>query len=120
MDQRKQRGELGEEIARFFLKTKDFNIKEVNFVCPLGEIDIIALSKGELVFVEVRSRVGGKFGLPAETVNYTKQAKLRKIATYYLKLHNFLNQPCRFDVLSIVFTDKSLAKWKIDHYTNAF
>lgn len=82
---RKEIGAIGEEAARKFLKKRGYKILETNFRCPLGEIDIVARHKKELVFVEVRSRTGGELGAPEESITSKKKRKLRKLADFYLK-----------------------------------
>ena len=46
-------GDLGEKIASDFLKKQGYKIIERNYECKQGEIDIIAIDKKELVFIEV-------------------------------------------------------------------
>ena len=52
-------GRFGEEKACNYLKKNNYKIIERNFRCRQGEIDIIAkdLSKNELVFIEVKTRL---------------------------------------------------------------
>ena len=68
-------GKFGEDKACKYLEKNDYIISERNFRCKQGEIDIIAkdLSKNELVFVEVKTRLSFNFGRPAQSVNYIKQ-----------------------------------------------
>jgi putative endonuclease len=54
------------------------------------------------VFVEVRSRSHTLYGSPLESVTRTKQRKILKTATYFLKQRNWLTKfDCRFDVIGI-------------------
>ncbi len=109
-------GIKGEDLAELFLKKKGFKILLRNYKTPIGEIDIIAEDQGTLVFVEVKTRTGGSYGLPFEAVNYRKREKLRKVALYYLK-HSKRDGPSRFDVLSI---RTGSGKSEIEHITDAF
>jgi|SRR5208283_733188 len=97
----KHLGQEGEDIAADYLKGKGYKILHRNYRTPLGEADIIVSDNDILVFVEVKTRKGTSFGEPFEAVDFRKQGKIRKIALYYLKLHNFEKQ-VRFDVVSIV------------------
>ncbi|MBO5884389.1 MAG: YraN family protein [Clostridia bacterium] len=92
---------------------KKYKIIETNFVCKIGEIDIIAKDKDVLVFVEVKSRSTKKFGLPREAVTLQKQNKIRNVAQFYLQKTQNFNQKCRFDVIEILDND-------INHIVNAF
>ena len=49
-------GRWGERQARDYLEDQGFVIREKNYRCKLGEIDIIVLDGGCLVFVEVKTR----------------------------------------------------------------
>jgi len=48
------KGKKYEDIAINFLTRKGYDIIAKNFSCKMGEIDIIALRKGVLHFVEVK------------------------------------------------------------------
>lgn len=103
-------GQKAEGAAATYLSGQGFVILERNFRSPLGEIDIIALDRDCLVFIEVRSRRGTRYGLPQETVNWTKQQKLRKLAKLYLKARGIGDKPCRFDVVGILFDENGAIK----------
>ena len=81
---RKETGDLGEKLARKFLKKNGYRIKETNFRCPYGEIDIIAEKKDYLVFVEVRTKGSSHFGTPEESITFSKKEKLIASALAYL------------------------------------
>ncbi len=99
---RKEIGAVGEEAARKFLKKRGYKILETNFRCPLGEIDIVARHRKELVFVEVRSRTGGELGEPEESITSKKMRKLRKLADFYLKTRaSKPPQSWRIDVVAV-------------------
>ena len=57
-------GESGEEYALTLLKNNGYQIIQRNFRSKIGEIDIIALQSGNLVFIEVKTRWSAKFGKP--------------------------------------------------------
>ena len=80
-------GRRGEAIAVSFLKRQGYKIIERNYRSKLGEIDIIAREKDNIVFVEVKTRRSDDFGLPQEAVSYRKQYRLTKIALGYLAYH---------------------------------
>ncbi|MRR17466.1 MAG: YraN family protein [Deltaproteobacteria bacterium] len=94
-------GKEGEKIAADYLKKNGYRIDEVNYRCPIGEIDIIARDKKDLVFVEVKSRKSDALGYPEEAVGCKKQAKMSQLALWYLQ-EKKLNGACaRFDVVAI-------------------
>ena len=113
-------GDLGEKAAARYLKNKGYEILGFNFQNNsgrrLGEIDIIAKEKGEIVFVEVKTRDMGKYGAtnPEENITRAKLHKLDKIAWAYLRAHQLENAPYRFDAIS-VWLDLAQKTAKIKH-----
>jgi putative endonuclease len=72
-------GSWGESIAAKFLTRKGYIILERNFRCRLGEIDIIALDRKSIIFIEVKTRRNQKYGLPCEAVNTQKIRHLNNL-----------------------------------------
>ena len=112
-------GKYGEDLACKYLKTKGYKIKERNFRTFLGEIDIISEYKGNIVFVEVKTRSSNKFGYPEEAINYSKQQKIIKNALCYLAKYNLWKNNCCFDVILISISNYKEIK-RIKHIGNAF
>lgn len=104
-DQRRSTGQRGEALAAAYLQRHGYGIIATNWRCAAGEIDIIAIDRQDLVFVEVRTRRGDRLGLAAESVTPTKQRRLIALAASYLQ---YLEQelrpwdgPYRIDVVAI-------------------
>ena len=98
---RKELGAVGEELAKNFLKKKGYRIRQTNFLCREGEIDIVAERKGYLVFVEVRTKTGSGFGSPEESVTFAKKEKLIATALSYLSSHRGLPDNWRIDFVGV-------------------
>lgn len=81
-----------------------------------AEIDIIARDGDMLVFAEVKTRSSKSCGFPSESVDLSKQRKLRRAASQYMHLNN-LHMSARFDVISVLGTP---GNFTITHYKNAF
>jgi putative endonuclease len=94
-------GKEGEKIAAAFLKKNGYRICEINFRCVLGEIDIIAKEKDELVFIEVKTRKSAELGYPEQAVGTRKQKKMSQLALWYLQKKNITGADARFDVVAI-------------------
>ncbi len=94
-------GKTGEKEAIRYLKKKGYRILDRNFRTPLGEIDIIAEDKNQLVFVEVKTRTSDTFGEPFESVHKIKQHRLKRLALFYIKQKGKEDMSVRFDVISI-------------------
>ena len=104
--QKKELGRKGEELALRYLKKQGYRIVETNYVCKLGEMDIIAKEKDTLAFIEVKTRTSTAFGVPQMAVNPTKQMQLSKVALYFLKEKRLEDAKARFDVVAILLGPK--------------
>lgn len=112
-------GKFGEDVATKYLEAKGYKIKERNYRTFLGEIDIVCEYKGNIIFVEVKTRRSNKFGYPEEAVNFIKQQKIIKNALCYLSKYHLWKKNCCFDVISISISNHKDIK-RIKHISNAF
>ncbi len=106
-------GRLGERRAYKFLRKKGYKIIEKNYVTKFGEVDLIGLYGDFLVFIEVKTRTTHTYGEAAEAVDFKKQERYKKSATYYLMSHMDMELQPRFDVVE-VYPDT------INHIEDAF
>ena len=93
---------LGEDLATNYLKDKGYKIIERNFRKSYGEIDIIAVHKNVLVFIEVKTRTSNKFGTPFEAITFSKLRILTKTATFYKQIHPKMPTALRLDAISVL------------------
>jgi putative endonuclease len=98
---RRDLGAFGERLAAAHLEAKGYRIRDRNFRCREGEIDIVAEDGDCLVFVEVRTRRGDAFGTPAESVTAAKERRLLTVAKAYLQQHNDIPPNQRIDVVAV-------------------
>jgi putative endonuclease len=101
LNSRQHLGLIGEDIAANFLGSNGYKILSRNYRCRCGEIDIIATKDKELVFIEVKTRIGESYGSPAAAVTGRKQRQISRTAQYYLAENNLFDASARFDVVSI-------------------
>jgi len=95
-------GEKYENRAAAFLQDNGLNILSRNFLCKVGELDLVCSQGHELIFVEVRFRSHPGYGGALESITRGKQRKLIRAAQVYLQRHPaYENWPCRFDVIAI-------------------
>lgn len=94
-------GKKGEALASRYLKTQGYKIIEKNYRTKRGELDIICRDKDCIVFVEVRTYTNREFGLPEYSITRDKQARISKVALFYIKQHALQDAACRFDVVCI-------------------
>lgn len=107
MTSRIQLGRQGECLAASFLRKAGYTILKTNFRCHVGELDIVAKHDGYLVFVEVKTRSGIRYGLPEEAISPAKKYRLARAAQLFQLVNGLKGMPCRFDVVSILCDDSA-------------
>ena len=113
-------GAWGEALAAEYLRKKKYTILSSGFRCRFGEIDLIAVNRKYLVFVEVKLRKSDRFAQAMEFVDLKKQQRLRSTAAVYLS-QNPTELPCRFDVIEIYAPDGTMTTHPvINHLEDAF
>ena len=102
---RQQLGARGEALAAQALVQAGYHILSATGVrTKSGQIDLLAEEGGDLVFVEVKTRRGSTYGIPAEAVNAAKQRHLITAAQEYLAAQGQLDRAWRIDVVAILLT----------------
>ena len=101
MDKRRQTGRQGEDIAASYLTGKGYRILARNWRCPVGELDLVMADDQTLVFVEVRTRSGSRFGPAEESITPAKQMRLIELAQTYLQESTAPGVSWRIDVVAI-------------------
>ncbi|MCB2147683.1 MAG: YraN family protein [Deltaproteobacteria bacterium] len=117
LNRQQQFGKKSERLAEEFLKRTGYRILETNYRSKMGEIDIIAMEKRTIVFVEVKARNTRRFGSPKGAVTPAKQRKISMAALDYLKRSGQTGASARFDVVAI---DTASGKIDIEVVKNAF
>ena len=97
-----QLGTTGEEAAVAFLRKRGYRIVDRNVRTKFGEIDIVALDKGVVCFIEVKTRRSDAFGSPADALSLRKQRHLSKAALAYIKQKHLTEKDARFDLVGII------------------
>ena len=123
-------GRRGERFCRRRLRWAGWKILDRNWHTTFGELDLIALERGTLVFVEVKSSragAGRRCGpeRPALAVGPDKQRRLRRLAEAWMSAAEDTGhlprrvEDVRFDVIGIVFgEDRSVVSY--EHIRDAF
>lgn len=96
-------GTKKEETACQYLERQGIRIREKNFRCKQGEIDIVGYDGEYLVFFEVKYRkTGSGKGSAAEAVGIGKQKRICRCSDYYRMIHHLAEDtPIRYDVIAI-------------------
>jgi putative endonuclease len=113
-------GRWGEDLAAERLAAGGLHVLARNWRCSQGELDLVGLeSDGTVVFVEVKTRAGTGFGMPAESVSGRKAGRIRRLACAWLIEHRPAGTTgLRFDVVGIV--RRPGAPPEVDHLRGAF
>ena len=107
-------GKKGEQLAKTYLVKQGYKILETNkHFSRQCEIDIIALDKSTLVFVEVKTRTTNICGTPFEAITKTKYQNIKNGLFLYLQ-ENPKYKHFRIDVISIILKPEL----KIEHLKN--
>jgi putative endonuclease len=122
-------GDLGEELAAKYLKSKGYIVICRNYWKPYGEIDLVASKQGIIHFIEVKtvsreikiegytgnketvSRVTGGWN-PAERVDSRKLKRLERVIAAY-QIERNLEMDWQLDV-ALVYIDEKTKKAKIE------
>jgi len=106
---RQSLGKYGEDLAADYLQCHGYHLIQRNFKARYGEIDIIAKKNSILVFIEVKTRIGKKYGIPEEAVTRRKIHEVTVTAEYYYLLNPQFPKAHRIDVIAIeLFPDKTI------------
>ncbi len=97
-------GRVGEAAALEALRSRGYRIVACNVRLRRGELDIVAVERGTVVFVEVKARRSAAHGTPAEAVTARKRRALVRLAAAYLARRGWSDRPCRFDVAEVWLT----------------
>ena len=108
-------GRTGEELAEKYLQKEGYKVREKNFWCRFGEIDLIAVDGDYIVFIEVKTARNKSFS-PQENITAQKRARIIKVANYYRANVNF-KENYRFDAIIVQIKKE---KPEFDLIKNAF
>ncbi len=112
------RGAMAENLAASYLQSLGYNVLARNYRSRRGELDLVCLNDGILIFVEVKARWSVSFGSGSEAVTSRKMQKIRHMALEYLDQHPVRHREIRFDVISVLWHDGE--RQSLDHIQAAF
>jgi len=95
-------GATGEDAAARRYERAGYEVVGRNWRCREGELDLVLAHGRLMVFCEVKTRTSERFGLPAEAVDWRKQARIRRLAVRWLAAWDGARPGAlRFDVASV-------------------
>lgn len=105
-------GSRGEALAAAYLGANGYRLVVANFKVPVGhnskgvqvtgEIDLIALDRETLVFVEVKTRRSDEFTPVITNVDLRKQRQITRTAKVYRRIFGVSDMTYRFDVVTVL------------------
>ena len=119
-DSRKSLGRLGEQLAAEHFERLGWRIVERNYQTRFGELDLVALDAGALVFAEVKTCRLGR-GQPWDNLHERKRTQVRKIAGLWLRDRRGAErfERLRFDAIGILIDERD-GLVRLDHLEDAF
>jgi putative endonuclease len=123
-EQRRRTGRIAEDLIAARLAAAGWEIVERNARTRYGELDIVALDGGVLVFVEVKAaRVGTRFGpeKPILSIDFAKQRQVRRLGTAWMaERRRFPScDDIRFDAVGVTL-DRADQAVEVEHIEGAF
>jgi putative endonuclease len=113
-----RRGELGERVAKKYLRRLGLKFLTANFRSDRGEIDLIFRDADCLAFVEVKTRSSEEWVRPAAAVNAERRRRLTRTALDYLRLLKNPTVKIRFDIVEVLLAEDKVHE--VRHLPNTF
>jgi putative endonuclease len=95
-------GRWGETLAGKFLEEHGYRLLEKNLRTPYGEIDLLMEKDGIIVFVEVKTRSGTRYGLPEEAITRVKREHIMSAIAFYWQQADRSETDWRVDVVAVL------------------
>jgi len=110
-------GRAAEEHAARFLERQGCEVLERRFGRRGGEIDLVVLDSGVIVFVEVKARRSESHGGAIEAVTWRKRKRIVATARCFLAERQWRGRRCRFDVVGVsVKRGRATVTWVCDAF----
>lgn len=110
-------GRSAERRAGNWLRRHGYRILATNFRIRGGELDLIAVKRDTLCFVEVKSRGDGSWFGAVEAIHPSQLERIVYAAQAWL-LHRPHDGPCRFDIIALEPNERGAET--IRHLPDAF
>ena len=116
-DPRHRRGYAGERVVIRHLVQRGWRIEAHRFRLGRHDLDLVARQGDLVAFIEVKTRVSHRFGSPAESVGWKKQAVLSRLAAVWQQRFGLPADRYRFDVISV---EPGSARPRVTHLADAW
>ena len=116
MAEHNELGNIGEERAQAYLRSKGYKILHTNWQTGKLELDIVARKDEWLVVIEVKTRSTETFEHPEEAITIKKIRNIINATHEYIFQFDWKGET-RFDVISVIPHGQS---FNIEHIEDAF
>lgn len=94
-------GRQGEALAEQYFVARGARVLARNHRSPFGELDLVVEHEGDLVGVEVKTRVVGQPARPEEAVDAAKLARLERLLQQFAQANGYEHAGWRIDVVAV-------------------
>lgn len=101
MTHRQNLGSQGEQLAVEYLESIGYIIVDRNWRGNRCELDVVALDRECVVFVEVKTRASSRYGSPLEAITPAKLSNMTRAAFSWLTVNYLHHEGIRFDAIGI-------------------
>jgi len=116
---RERAARCGERIAEAFCGLRGYEVIDRNMREGRGEVDLVALDRATVVFIEVKFRSGTDRAAPLLAVTPKKREDVARTAALYLARRGLLGKAVRFDVIGITWGGDG-TELHLEHVPNAY
>lgn len=112
-----QLGQAGEAAAAEYLQAQGFEVLARGYRHGRAEVDLVLRRGNELLlFVEVKTRSGSRFGTP-ETFVSARKKELFRLAATHLQEEMDWRGDIRFDIIALTQLSQG---FRVEHFEDAF
>jgi len=116
---RERAARCGEAIAEQFCVLRGYRVVDRNAREGRGELDLVAIDRDTVVFVEVKFRSARDPVGALSAVRAKKREDMARAAARWLSSRHLLGRPVRFDVIGITWGPDE-TDLRVEHVPNAF
>lgn len=110
-------GNRGEELAAKYLEDRGYQLLDEHYITRYGELDLVMLEAGMIVFVEVKTRTSQTFGTPEESITAKKLERIQNAGLLWMQANPDSPDDWRIDVIAIQLDHEKKVE-DIQHYIN--
>jgi putative endonuclease len=111
-------GRSCEDLAARYLEENGWRIVARNYRFGHREIDIVAVRRDVVAFLEVKGRRSARFGHPLEAITWVKRREIEAVARHWIVRHGQVGDLYRFDAIAVLEGDP--AGPRIEHVQDAW